>query len=279
MLGGTVALIVGLSAYAARWRLLLADKPRALSTFHAANVGHAVNTIVPLRAGEPARILILGRTAKTPLAEITSSVVVERLFEQVMRLTALFGAVLFGAGLELSPGTVIGGAGFVVLLFGGLVWLMRNQTTVLERGPRLLARLPRLSEEGARRGLTQMLAGLSSVSSPRRLALAYVWSLVAWGCFLAFHWLALLALPQVPPEQVASIALGALALAPPSAPTLPGLYHGSVVGPLSAVGFDGNLLTAYAVILHLIQMVLMIGLGGWGLAHSGVAVGDLRPRG
>jgi uncharacterized membrane protein YbhN (UPF0104 family) len=53
LLGGILALLAGLAAYATRWRLLLADKPRWRSTFDAANVGHAVNTLIPLRAGEP----------------------------------------------------------------------------------------------------------------------------------------------------------------------------------------------------------------------------------
>lgn len=279
VLGGTLALLAGLAAYATRWRLLLADKPRWRSTFDAANVGHAVNTLIPLRAGEPARILVLGRMDQTSLAEITSSVVVERLFEQIMRLTALAGAVLFGAGLKLSPSTVIGGIGIVVVVFAGLWWLIKNQTRVIERWPRALARLPRVTEAGARRTLTNLLAGLSSVSSPRRLALAYVWSLAAWGCFLIFHILILLALPDVPPAQLLSIAMGALALVPPSAPTLPGLYHGSLVGPLSAVGFNGTLLTSYAVLLHLIQLILMVGLGGWGFRRSGIQAKDVLPRG
>lgn len=278
LFGGIVALLAGLAAYATRWRLLLADKPHWRSTFDAANVGHAVNTLIPLRAGEPARILVLGRMDQTPLAEITSSVVVERLFEQIMRLTALAGAVLFGAGLELSPGTVIGGVGMVVVVFAGLWWLIRNQAIVIEHWPRALARLPHVTEAGARRTLTNLLAGLSSVSSPRRLALAYVWSLAAWGCFLVFHVLVLLSLPEVPAPQVFSIALGALALVPPSAPTLPGLYHGSLVGPLSAVGFDGTLLTSYAVLLHLIQLILMVGLGGWGFRRSGIRWSDVWPR-
>ncbi len=278
LLGGTAALVAGLAAYATRWRLLLADKPRWRSTFDAANVGHAVNTLIPLRAGEPARILVLGRMDQTPLAEITSSVVVERLFEQIMRLTALAGAVLFGAGLKLSPGAAVGGVGMVVVVFAGLWWLIRNQAIVIERWPRALARLPRVTEAGARRTLTHLLAGLSSVSSPRRLALAFIWSVVAWGCFLVFHILILLALPDVPSAQRLAIALGALALVPPSAPTLPGLYHGSLVGPLSAVGFDGTLLTSYAVLLHLIQLLLMVGLGGWGFWRSGIKLGELRPR-
>ena len=274
--GAALALLVGQAAYATRWRLLLADKPRWLSTFHAANVGQAVNILT--RLGEPARIVVLGRSDNTPLAEITSSVIVERLFEQVMRLLALGGAVVFGAGLQPSPGTVGGAVAFVVGAFTGMLWLIRNQARVLEHGPKWLARLPRVKEESARRTLANLLNGLSAVASPRRLALALLWSLISWSAFWVFHALALLALPAVPREQWLAISLGALALAPPSAPTLPGLYHGSIVAPLSVVGFNGALLTSYAVILHAVQMALLLGLGLWGVNQSGASLGELMPR-
>lgn len=276
VLGAVVALLIGQAAYATRWRLLLADKPRWLSTFHAANVGQAVNILT--RLGEPARIVVLGRADNTPLAEITSSVIVERLFEQVMRLLALGGAVVFGAGLQPSPGTVGGAVAFVVIAFGLMLWLIRNQARVLEHGPKWLARLPRIKEENARRTLANLLNGLSAVASPRRLALALLWSLISWSAFWVFHALALLALPAVPRDQWLAISLGALALAPPSAPTLPGLYHGSIVAPLSVVGFDGALLTSYAIILHAVQMALLISLGLWGLNQSGASLGELMPR-
>lgn len=276
--GAALALLMGQAAYATRWRLLLGDKPRWLATFHAANVGQAVNILT--RLGEPARIVVLGRagSAKMPLAEITSSVIVERLFEQMMRLLALGGAIVFGAGLQPSPGTVGGALAFVAVAFGLMLWLIRNQTRVLEHGPQWLARFPRVKEESARRTLANLLNGLSAVASPRRLALALAWSVVSWGCFAIYHALVWLALPAAPRAQLLSIALGALALAPPSAPTLPGLYHGSIVGPLSVVGFDGALLTSYAVILHAVQMALFIGLGGWGVNQSGASLGELMPR-
>jgi hypothetical protein len=44
------------------------------------------------------------------------------------------------------------------------------------------------------------------------------------------------------------------------------------------VGFDGTLLTSYAVLLHLIQLILMVGLGGWGFRRSGIRLGDVWPR-
>jgi uncharacterized protein (TIRG00374 family) len=276
LIAASIALLIGLALYAARWRALLTTKLRWRSTFHAANVGHAVNTLIPMRAGEPARIVMLGRSESASIAEVTSSVVVERLFEQIMRLTALVSAVAVGAGLTVSPGTIVGALAFVSLALGGMIWLIRNRENVLARWPVALARIPRVTESGARQLLASILAGLAGVASPRQLIVGLTWSLLTWACFAIFHALALLALQlNLPTPQLVSMSLGALALAPPSAPTQPGVYHASVVVPLTAIGFDNATLTAYAVILHALQMAWMVGLGLWAVWHSGASAKEL----
>lgn len=273
------ALVSGLALYAARWRALLATRMRWRSTFHAANVGHAVNTLIPMRAGEPARIVMLGRSESAPLAEVTSSVVVERLFEQIMRVTALVSAVAVGAGLTVSPGAIAGALAFVSLGMGGMIWLIRHRDSVLERWPAVLARLPRVTEAGARSLLGSILAGFAGIATPRQFFTGLAWSLLTWACFAIFHALALLALRlDLPASQAISMSLGALALAPPSAPTQPGVYHASIVAPLTAIGFDNAALIAYAILLHAIQMAWMVGLGLLALAQSGASVKELLHR-
>ena len=276
LLAASGALLAGLVAYAARWWWLLGQRPRLLSTFNAANVGHAVNVLLPLRVGEPARIVVLGRTSPVSLGEATSSVVVERLLEQVMRLAALGGAVAFGLGLRLSPVAVAAALGLLAAAVGGALWVRRNRDRVLQSLPPRLARLPRVTEAGARQALAGLLVGLEQAATPRRLAGAVALSLVAWGCFWACTALALAALPgALSGAQVVTLSLGALALAPPSAPAQPGIYHASVVAPLSALGYATAGLTAYAVVLHALLMGWMLVLGLVGLALSGAGLGEV----
>lgn len=275
----SAALLAGLMLYAARWWWLLGRRPRLLRTFHAANVGHAVNVLLPLRVGEPARILVLARTTPVSVGEATSSVVVERLFEQLMRLAALSGAVVFGLGLTISPLTVVGALAALVGAAAGVLWLRRHRELVLRAWPPVLARLPRLTEAGVRSGLTGLLFGLEQAATPGRLLGALGLSLAAWACFWAFTALALTALPgALTAAQVLTLSLGALALAPPSAPAQPGIYHASLVVPLSAIGYAPAALTAYAVVVHALLMVWMLGLGLWGLAQSGAGLGEVLAR-
>jgi len=67
----------------------------------------------------------------------------------------------------------------------------------------------------------------------------------------------------------AALSFGVLFIAPPSAPTQPGIYHAALVAPLALLGFDRAGLTAWAVLLHLQQMLWMIGLA---LVGSGLQV-------
>ncbi|MFQ5409792.1 MAG: lysylphosphatidylglycerol synthase transmembrane domain-containing protein [Anaerolineales bacterium] len=279
MAAASVMLIAGLAAYASRWHTLLAKKAGWLPTFNAANAGHMLNIFIPFRGGEAARIVMLSRTSEVSLTEVTSSFVVERLFEQVMRLSALGLAVTFGAGLTVSPVSVGGAVAVIVALFGWLFWIVRHRGQVIARWPTRIARLPRVTEARARTQLEGMLAGLSSVASGRRLALALLWSLVAWAFFGVFHLFTLNALGAgLSRPDTFAMAFGSLALAPPSAPSQPGLYNASIAAPLSVVGFDSTLLTSYTVLLQALQIIWMSGLALGGLAQSGASARELVAR-
>lgn len=266
-----LAFVAGLLAYAQRWRLLLAGKPGLGETLQAANAGHAANIVLPFRAGEALRVAMLGRSAALPLAEITASVVVERGIEQLMRVLALAGALVSGLRLQLAPAALIGVGGILVLLTWFAVWALRHQADILAQGPRLLARVPRLSEARARQGLAAALAGINDAAASGQMRRALGWSVITWSCFWAFQMLTLAALngAGLASSSWAALCLGVLFIAPPSAATQPGIYHAALVAPLALLGFDRAGLTAFAVLLHLQQMLWMIGLA---LVGSGLQV-------
>ncbi len=266
LLAASAALLAGLALYALSWRWLMGNQPPVGSVWHAANVGHAVNLLQPLRLGEAARVALLARAGAVTGGGAASSVVVERLLIQVMRTAALGGAIVFGVGLPVSPVTVGGAAAFLAAAFGSILLLRRSRAAILRRGPTVAARLPRLTEARARAILTNLFDGLEVAATPGRLAAAMTLTVGSWACFWAFHALVLMALPEAfSVEQLLALSLGALALAPPSSPAQPGVYHASVVAPLVVVGFSETTLTAYAVLLHALMMAWMLGLGALGL--------------
>ena len=271
------AFIAGLLAFAARWRALLNYEPGFSFTFHASNLGHAGNILLPFRAGEAIRVLVMSTNAEVSLAESTSSFVVERLFEQSMRLLAILGAVMIGAGLETSAEAFVGGILFVFLGFTAVLYLANHPDFTQSKGTRLLAAIPRVSEERASQATADFLANLSGIAHPRRFAIVLGWSLLSWALFWFFFFLTLKALNTgISLQDQMAISLGALAVSPPSAATQPGLFHASVVAPLSAVGFETELITAYAVLLHILEMIWLIILAAWALFATKISLSEIR---
>jgi uncharacterized protein (TIRG00374 family) len=272
----SVLLVIGYVAYAIRWRLLLHDKPGFAPTFHASNAGNMVNTLLPLRPGDAARIFMLGKKEELPLIEVTSSIVVERWFEQIMRLAALGGAIVFGAGAAVSLVSILGSTAFLAASLLFMIWIVQRRESVLDKYPRWLARLPRITEEQARHGLATLIDGLASMASVRKVFAALAWSVITWTFFWGFHYLCLASLHQdLDIQTQLALSLGSLALVPPSATTLPGVYQVSMVVPLSLVGYDASLLTSYALLMNITSLVWVMGLGLWGTLWAGVEARQL----
>jgi len=275
----SMCLILGFLAYAERWYLLMEKRASYIPTFHAANAGNLVNTLLPLRPGDAARIVLLGGGQELSLALVTSSIVVERWFEQIMRLVAIGGAMLFGMGMNVS---IISIAGVILMMIGVYMFMLlmiNKRDTFLSVVPQWISRIPRISESSVREGLENLIDGFSGVSSPRYLMMLLVWSVITWGLFWGFHYLSFIALGVDSSDQtMLAITLGALAFVPPSAATLPGIYQISMVVPLALVGYDENLLTSYALVLNSLELFWILLLGIWGVLQSGYSIRSVLSR-
>ena len=131
--------------------------------------------------------------------------------------------------------------------------------------------MPRIHEKDAHRWLGDLIDGLAGISSPGRLLLGLIWSLVTWGLFWGFHFLCLAALhPTLPSNHLLAISLGSLALAPPSATTFPGMYQISVVVPLALAGYNRDLLTGYSLVMNTAEMIVVLLLGILGTLSIGL---------
>ncbi len=279
MLLASLLLLIGMLLFALRWRYLLSGKPGVLECFHAANIGHILNIVVPLRAGEVARILVLGSGERVAVAEVTASFLVERIYEQALRVALLLLAVSAGSLIEISGLTLLIAFSLILLAFAMLSWAANRREQLIERLPPLLSRLPGLTASRARRLLSRSLDGLSAIASPGRSVFVLLFSLVIAAVFWGVHYLILLALPlQLTVAEQLAISLGALALAPPSAPTQPGIYQVAIVAPLALAGFDSTSLTSFALLAQTLQVVWMGIFGIWGLNQTGFSARSLLSR-
>lgn len=275
----SVALLLCLTTYAVRWRVLLDKKPDFLTTFHTANVGHGVNTVIPMRAGEVTRIMIMGGNVESgvTLTEAASSYVVERMFEQVMRIVALGAAVMLGAGGLLTERAVVAVLAPLGIAFVALLWLYSNQNKVLARWPQVIAKLPYITEGMAYHSLAGFFYNLNAVSSPRRLVTVFVLTGITWFWGAAYHVLVLASIGHmIPLDSWLPVALAALAFSPPTATTQPIIFQSIIVAPLTLAGYDQSDMFTYAILLNASQMVWMLLLGLWGLTRVGFTLRGLQ---
>jgi hypothetical protein len=270
LLAACAALTFGYLVYALRWHLLLAHRPGFSETFHASNLGNLLNMLLPLRPGEATRIVAITRSGAARTGEAASSIIIERLLENIVRIAAVCGALLFGLGLQFSGATLLGLILFLLASLLVLLWAVRRQETLVKRLPPLLGRFPYLSEAGARATLSELFAALQHMASPPSLATGLFTSVLAWALFFGYHYLVLLALDvSLTTEQMLLLTFGSLAMVPPSAPTLPGIFHAQIVIPFAALGFASSDLTAYSIVLFAFETLWIVAFGVLAMVSSG----------
>lgn len=267
---GSFFLLLGLVFFTLRWRLLMGNKPPFALTYLAAGLGNTANMLTPTRLGEPLRILMLGQTTEVTYTEATTAFALERLMEQIMRVLWFGLAILVGARLELSPLMVGAAVASLILPFALSSWAISHRETILRVLPPKLARLPRLEEAAARRSLSRTLDNLQIIARPKQQILAWTWSLLTWATYTLFY-IAILAAIAYPAGKRLPVALAAMALSPPTATTMPGLYQASIALPLSLLGLNADLLAAFSILTQLLEFIWFGLLAVWGMLRAGLS--------
>lgn len=273
------ALLFGYLLMAVRWKGLVGNELGFLPAFHSTNLGNLVNSLTPIPE-VAVRIFLTGREAGMNYPGTTSGIIVERSLEQVMRVTALLIALLTGYVISFSTGSILLNLGLVIIIFVLISLILRRADRVVAWGRIHLARLPWIDQRRSDQILKDLMEGLNFAGNPKQVRSGWVLSVGTWGFFFLFAYLALMGLNiSHSPEKLAAIALLTLAVAPPSSPGMPGLYQATIVGALSLVaGFNPVQMTAYAITVHILQVVLLLVLGGWGLLGTNISFRNMLRR-
>ena len=278
----------------ARWILLLSRAGRVglwdatVSTY----IGFAASTLLPARAGEVVRPVVLARRTRLPVAPLIASVGLERLLDLVCVVVvfvvlALGGSAPATIGIEeaktfgrLRNYALLLGAGtlFGLTVFGLLAVRPELTTRVLEP---LLKVVPARFREKATSLVHSFLEGLGALRTPREIlvmALSGIglWLFIClqiWCAFRAFH----LDFPY--PVTFFVLAWSVMGLAIPT-PGGVGGYHTAV--KYSLTGFyavaEGPA-TAFAIVLHAVSFVPVTIIGLILLAAGGLKLGTLAHEG
>lgn len=270
--------LVAVLARAGRWQSLLAGRGILGSAFWAQGIGFLFTNVLPLRMGEPARVLAMSGMAGMPLLRVAGSAIVERMLDVATVLAMLVLTLpwmdvpqaILGAGRALTAVLLV-----TVL---GLVLLVRYRA----QGERILSALLRrlrLPVESALARWRELMQGVEPLAHPQRALAVAGWSVGVWGLYAGFYWCVLRAFQPDAAAVEATFLVVALALAitVPSSPGFIGVYQlagqQALVLPFAAK-YDVISALAVTLVSHVVYYLLTSSLGAIGLWQLGGSLSE-----
>ncbi|HVO69110.1 MAG TPA: lysylphosphatidylglycerol synthase transmembrane domain-containing protein [Aggregatilineaceae bacterium] len=274
--------VIGLWLRSLRWRVLLDRRISRRDSFHILNVSYLINGVLPLRVGELVRAVLAARL-DPPVQVLTSlsTILVERLLDTlaVFALVGLSLAILH-AGLEIGILGMALGIGSVVGVIVLAVFAARPAWAhaLLDRGGRIV---PPLRRPWLHRWLEHLLDGIRPLASARATLLAVWWTAVGWTVSVVTGYILLYAIFDRPTwvASITMIALASFVIAVPAVPGNLGPFEAAVVFGLASAHLVPSATAApavaFALLLHVVNLVTYISMGLIGLWVEEVSLGEV----
>jgi uncharacterized protein (TIRG00374 family) len=226
-------------------------------TWSASLIAMAMNSVVPMRAGDMTMAFVLRQGLGVPTARAFSAMLVDRFFD----FTTVI--VIFVAALAMAPTVVPWAADLSVTLLAALavlvvgLWLavgLRRQW--LDLFDRLLSALVPRSGEHLRAQVRELFTGVAVVDGLGTMAAVLLLSIGLWGVIIFSYWYGASAVWPSVSFAAAAFAAGAVALSfvVPLAPGGFGVFHAAVVLALSLFGVPAEPALAFAIVAHVFQL-------------------------
>ncbi len=280
------SLAVALLTYAVRalrWGVILrpVGKAGTGNLLGCTAAGFATSTVLPARAGEIVRPVLLSARSGLPVAATLASILTERLLDGASVLV-LFAAGVAFAGSTLRPGSVTALHDAALLTSAALVvavavvfFLLRHRKATVGRLGSLAPTRFRARTESF---LHHLLDGLEVLRSPLRLAEITVWSLGLW--IIIGLQVVLLAwafgIPMNLGQAFAVVAVSVIGLAVPTPAGVGGFHAAIQFGLVHFLGVDPANATAFALVHHAICFFPITVLGLAYLGGVGLSLGRVR---
>jgi uncharacterized protein (TIRG00374 family) len=241
------------------WALFEADhRPPLHEVTRALIVGYLFNNILPMRAGEAARVISLHARTKTPRAETLGTVVAERVFDLLALLLILFAAYPWLPELSWLRAAAI----FAFVVVAGVATLVFVLVRWDERAIHwLLSPLRRVRRDGfaerVEHAAVNATRGLVAIRDARIALEAMALTVASWVVLSFSYWILMhafsLDLPFVAGLLVTvTINMGLIL---PSSPAAIGVFEAATIIALKAFDIPQAEGLSYALVLHLLNLV------------------------
>jgi hypothetical protein len=260
-----LTLAAGVAVRAWRWQLLFerSRRPRYGPVANALLVGYLFNTILPARAGEVARVQVLGTRANVSRAEVLATVVLERAYDLLVLIVLLAAAARFLPPVGwLEAALALGGAVAIMLVAAAILVARYGR-----RGARLVLRplllLPRVDEARLDLLSASFVAGLAAIRASHTAVATIAVTTFSWLLLAASNWFLMRGMGIEEGFAAALLVLVAtnLVLVLPSSPAGLGAFEAATVLALGAFGVERELALSYALGLHALNALPFIPIG------------------
>jgi uncharacterized protein (TIRG00374 family) len=256
---------VAVAIRALRWQLLFLpeSRPAFRPTLRALLIGQFGNCILPARAGEAARVVVICRETSVSWPQATGTAVVERIYDVVGLLLLLFVFVPFFPEIDWLRRAGVVAAVVGGLAVAGVIVLALFGTRAVRVLLRPVAWLPRVRPEQVESVAERLTHGLAGLHRPGMAGAAFSLTIVSWLIFAASFWLVSIGFDLGIGYAGGMLVLIAtsLVLVVPSLPGAIGTFEAAALVALSAYGIDDSEALAYAVVLHALNVIPYIVIG------------------
>ena len=267
-----------------RWQRIFSAEARPSfgSCLTVLGIGNMANFLLPGRAGDLARCVLVGHE---PSASQSSRTLATLAVEKVLDGLALAGMVLFSLWWLHPPHWVVDLLRVALLFFGGVLVALvalRYRTRLLIEIVRAAFRWVRLPsmETKVDSLIVSFADGLTAVGSPGQMLFLFAITAAIWACEAGLIWVLAAALGlsiKMESAAVASAILG-LAFMIPAAPGGLGTYELFGTEALKLAGLTASSALALTVVIHAWVFVVNIGAGVLLLAAKGLSLAQLKSR-
>ena len=264
-----LVIILSFILRALRWQILLSKKEKTIKVFHVMMTGFMLNCVVPGRAGEIARPVMISRNPDIAFTEALSTIAVERLFDLAILLILFFFLILFihipddlsykfGAHVlnkQLLQSYVLKMALIAIVLFAGILSLLFiNRKNLFSF--KFLQRFKNIFDN--------IIKGITQLKSANGLTKTVGLSFLIWILQILSYYLVVKACANININFIETafvMIIICFFIAIPSVPGFWGVWEAGGIFAMSVLGIAKIDSAGFNLFNHAVQMVPVIIMG------------------
>jgi glycosyltransferase 2 family protein len=266
---------MGLRAWA--WQTLLQRRVSLGRAWLVMAEGYFLNNILPFRLGELGRAFLMGRRTGQGMLNVLPTIVVERAYDLAYAAALLLSTLPYVLKMDWARPLATLILGLIVLGLFSLYLAARNRTK-LEVWLGQVGQRSHLVKRFVLPQLHAILDGFAVLTRFELFAVSLFALGLSWFTAIFRDWIILNSLsPSGAPLWWALLAISASNLggALPSMAASLGTFEGAATGAMVLAGASPAIGLAYALIIHVIHLVVSTILGLIGLSQEGESLGKL----